>query len=199
MLLLCSNGLSSEPLRKCISDKVNCGTAVIIVTADNEYKGNNYHVPRCKEELESLGCSVDLFDIDIQPIDQLLKYDIVEFIGGNPYYLLQSLKKCHARKVLSMIAADKILIGWSAGALVMGPTIRLIEEYSPEMNICKLDNLEGMCLTDVQILPHYSKFIDRYENCEERCIRYEQEQGCSVIRLNDGEGVLIDEHITLIG
>ncbi len=77
MLLLCSNGLTSVTLGKCISDKLDKGIAALVVTADNEYKSENYHVPRCKEELESLGFEVDIFDVDFQPVDDLLKYDIV--------------------------------------------------------------------------------------------------------------------------
>ncbi|MFG6329288.1 MAG: peptidase E [Lachnospiraceae bacterium] len=198
MLLLCSNGLTSVTLGKCISDKLDKGIAALVVTADNEYKSENYHVPRCKEELESLGFEVDIFDVDFQPVDDLLKYDIVEFIGGNPYYLLQSLKRCDARDVLLSLSKEKILIGWSAGALVMGPTIGIIEEYSPEMNICKLNDLTGMCLTDVQVLPHYKKFIKKYNNCEEKCLAYEQKNKCHVIRINDGEGVLIDDKGTFV-
>lgn len=64
------------------------GTSALVVTADNQYKDKNYHVPRCMEELQSLGLTVDLFDIDISPVEQLLSYDVVEFIGGNPFYLL---------------------------------------------------------------------------------------------------------------
>ena len=43
---------------------------------------------RCVEELKSLNLTVDIFDIDSQPVELLLNYDIVEFIGGNPFYLL---------------------------------------------------------------------------------------------------------------
>ena len=91
MLILCSNGLSSDILLSQLSSKVvDCKTAALVVTADNEYKENNYHVPRCVAELQSLNLNVDTFDLDKQPADLLLNYDVVEFIGGNPYYLLHA-------------------------------------------------------------------------------------------------------------
>ena len=89
MLILCSNGLTSEKLLASVSERaIDCKMAVLVVTADNEYKEKNYHVQRCVEELKSLNLTVDIFDIDSQPVELLLNYDIVEFIGGNPFYLL---------------------------------------------------------------------------------------------------------------
>ena len=94
MLILCSNGLTSEKLLSCVRDKVQGHTtAALVVTADNEYKEKNYHVPRCVKELETLGLLVDIFDLDKQSADELLHYDIVEFIGGNPFYLLQTIPR----------------------------------------------------------------------------------------------------------
>ena len=44
----------------------------------------------------------------------------------------------------------------------------------------------------VQVLPHYSRFLTRFERFEERCCDYEKAHQVSVIRLNDGDGVIID-------
>ena len=193
MLVLCSNGLSSETLLARIREKtVGCKTAALVVTADNEYKECNYHVPRCVSELQALNLHVDIFDLDHQPATLLLNYDVVEFIGGNPYYLLHSIRKNNATKSLREIAATKILIGWSAAAFVFGPTLELVNRYSPEMNFLGLADLSGLSLTEVQVLPHYSKFLTRFEKFEEKCCIYEKERHVHVIRLNDGDGVFID-------
>lgn len=164
----------------------------MVVTADHAYKERNYHIPRCKDELASLGFDSALFDIDVQPPEELLQYDAVEFIGGNPYYLLKSLREHNCKKVLSVLAEEKMLIAWSAGALVMGPTIAMIDQYSPEMNQWHITDYTGMNLTEVQVLPHYSKFLKRYNRLEELCREYERNNQCTVIRMNDGEGVLIE-------
>lgn len=163
MLVLCSNGLSSKILLETISSKiVGCKTAALVVTADNEYKENNYHVPRCTSELEALNLSVDFFDLDMQPAELLLNYDVVEFIGGNPYYLLHSIRENNAFEILKDISANKILIGWSAAAFVFGPTLDLVNCYSPEMNFIGLTDLRALSLTNIQVLPHYSKFLTRF-------------------------------------
>lgn len=193
MLILCSNGLSSDKLLSCINDEmVACKTAALVVTADNEYKENNYHVHRCVEELESLNLSVDIFDLDKQSADLLFDYDVVEFIGGNPYYLLHSIRENNAIEILKDIATKRILIGWSAAAFVFGPTLELVNCYSPEMNFLGLTDLKGIALTNIEVLPHYNKFIQRFEAFEEKCSIYEEENKVNVIRINDGDGVFID-------
>ena len=145
MLVLCSNGLSSKEILSHINDMVShCKTAALVVTADNEYKESNYHVSRCVSELESLNLKVDIFDLDKQPADLLLDYDVVEFIGGNPYYLLHSIRENNATEILKAIAINRILTGWSAAAFVFSPTLELVNCYSPEMNFLGLTDLRGL-------------------------------------------------------
>ncbi len=192
MLILTSNGLSSEKLLKGASDYIKSGKAALIVTADNEYKEKNYHVERLTKELLSLGLSVECFDFDRQSPDELKKYDVIELIGGNPYYLLQSIQENQFYDVLDFFAENKCIIGCSAGALVLTPSLDLIDLYTPEMNIVGLKDLTACHFTDIQILPHYKKFLKRYERFEEKCLEFETANNCTVIRLNDGEGVIIE-------
>ena len=174
MLVLCSNGLSSNKILAYMKEKVvSCKTAALVVTADNEYKENNYHVARCIKELETLDLKVDVFDLDKQPANLLLQYDVVEFIGGNPYYLLHSIRENNAQEILRDIAQNKVLIGWSAAAFVFSPTLELVNCYSPEMNFVRLTDLSALSLTEVQVLPHYSRFLAKFDKFEEKCCEYE--------------------------
>ncbi len=134
--------------------------------------------------------NVDIFDIDNQHINDLLSYDVVEFIGGNPYYLLKVLNEVNAKDVLKQIVNEKILIGWSAGALVMTTSIGIINEFYTEMNEWNITDFKAMNLNNVQIVPHYSKFINKYNDFEERCNKYEQNNNCKLIRLNEGENMM---------
>lgn len=193
MLILCSNGLSSENLLNSIKSKLHgCKTAALVVTADNVYKENNYHVARCIAELKSLHLSTEIFDLDKQPAENLLAYDVVEFIGGNPFYLLNSIREHRAVEILKKIRSEKILIGWSAAAFVFSPTLELVNLYSPEMNFLGLNDLRGLALTSIEVLPHYNKFIQKFEQFEERCKAYEASRNINVIRMNDGDGIFID-------
>ncbi len=192
MLLLCSDGLTgvsiAEELQKHTKE---CKTAAVVVTADNEYKENNYHVPERREELLCMGLTVETFDIDTSDAELLLSYDMVEFIGGNPFYLLDSIRKHSAEPVLRALAEQKILIAISAAAFAVGPSLELVNEYTPEQNIVSMTDLTGLSLTETEVLPHYSRFAKRFDRFEERCREYEQRRGTNVIRLNDGDGVFL--------
>ena len=193
MLILCSNGLSSDKLLAYVGQKmIGCKSAALVVTADNEYKEKNYHVSRCVKELEMLNLTVDIFDLDKQPAELLLNYDVVEFIGGNPFYLLHAIREHNASNILRFLAHNKILIGWSAAAFVFSPTLELVNTYSPEMNFLGLTDLSGLALTNIEVLPHYSRFRTKFEHFEERCRAYEEEHNVTVTRISDGEGIIMD-------
>ena len=193
MLLLCSDGLTSPALLEAVRPHVaGKRIAALVVTADDQYREKNWHVPRCVSELEALGLAVSLFDVDARPAGELLAFDVVEFIGGNPFYLLDALRRADARQVLVTLARDRLLIGWSAAAFAFGPTLELVNRYSPQLNTVGLTDLTAMALTDAQVLPHYSRFLTRFEHFEATCAAYEQEKGCKVLRLDDGEGLLIE-------
>lgn len=200
MIALLSNGITSEALKNALSKYINTlSSAAVVVTADNEYKERNYHVPRVINELKEFGLSVDTFDFDTQDATELLKYDVVEFIGGNPYYLLNSIRVHNASDVIKQLAEKKVLLGWSAGAMVFTPSIEIVDKVTPEMNILDIDNLNASALTNTHILPHYSKFEKRFTGLEEMCNAYQQEHNCSIVRLDDGDGIIIDNGIeTLI-
>lgn len=201
MLVLCSNGLTSQQLVQYISEKTaRCQSAALVVTADNIYKEHNYHVERCIRELEALNLSVRTFDLDQEPASRLLQFDVVEFIGGNPFYLLDSIRKHNAAPILQEIAEKNVLIGWSAAAFVFGPTLSLVNLYSPELNFLNLTDLAGLALTQLQVLPHYSKFLSKIAFFEETCAEYEQQNNITVYRMNDGEGIVTDgSAITFLG
>ncbi|MBQ9747001.1 MAG: Type 1 glutamine amidotransferase-like domain-containing protein [Clostridia bacterium] len=190
--------VSSDILLAAAKKYINGGKAALVVTADNEYKEKNYHVECLTRELQILGLTVEIFDFDVQEPKELDCYDIVEIIGGNPYYLLDSIRKNGFGDVLLDFAENKCLIGCSAGALVLTPTLALVNELTPEMNIVNLRDLSACRLTDICIMPHYSKFIKRYAGLEEKCLKFERESDCRLIRLDDGEAVVIESGKTNI-
>lgn len=199
MILLCSNGLTShELLREAQKYVGDAKKAALVVTADPQYKEKNYHVERCCKQLSCLGLETEIFDFDTQPAEALLQYGVVELIGGNPYYLLHSIRQHNGGDVLRRIAEQGLLIGWSAGALVLEQTIGLIDRYLPDLNFVGLQDRAGLGLTDIQILPHYSKLQKQDASTEDKCRQYETENHCTVLRLDDGEGVLLEKEPRVI-
>ena len=60
-----------------------------------------------------------------------------------------------------------------------------------------LTDLSALSLTNIQVLPHYSKFLTRFERFEEKCRTYEKQHNVNVIRINDGDGVFIDRDVQI--
>ena len=134
-------------------------------------------------------------------MDSNIVVKVLNIKTGIKYYFVGLLAMVFFNMALSMIlkdiSANKILIGWSAAAFVFGPTLELVNCYSPEMNFLGLTDLSGLSLTDVQVLPHYSKFLSKFEKFEEKCCIYEERNGVKVIRINDGDGVFVDKEIII--
>lgn len=194
MILLTSNGLSSQNLLNCVSEySGDMRSAVLVTTASVGYKEKDKHIPRLSEELRTLGLSVNFFDFDTDQPEKLLQYDLIEIIGGNPLYLLNSIGNSKAEKILETVAKEKFLVGISAGSLVLQRNIDLIAGYSPEMNEeVGLKDFTGLGLVNIEILPHYHRFLNIFERFEERAREYEIKNNCSVIRIDDGQGVLAE-------
>lgn len=193
MIILTSNGLSSDKLiaeaRKYVP---NGGKAVIITTASLGYKEKDWHIPRLTGELQSLGLSVDTFDFDTQEPDLLESYNVVEILGGNPFHLLKHLQRNENRAIIKKIAEEKVLIGISAGTIVLQKDIKLVAQFNPEMNKeIGLTDLTGLGLTDLNILPHYQRFLSQYEDLEALVKQFEQANHCTVTQVNDGEAFII--------
>ena len=194
MVVLTSNGLTSNKLIKEIKPYMkNLQKAVIITTASFPYKENDKHIPRITKELKNLGLSVDYFDFDTDEPELLLQYDVIEINGGNPFYLLAAIKKANAETLIKRISKEKLLIGISAGSIIMQKDMNLIAEFTPEMNdTVNLPDFSALGIVDVQIIPHYHRFIHRFDSFEQRIKKYELDNNCSVLRMDDGDGLFVE-------
>lgn len=195
MLILSSNGLTSPALLEAARVQIRpwMQRAALVTTASLGYKEQDRHVPQRLKELDALGLAAECFDFDDRPARSFANYDAAVFLGGNPFYLLKSLRACGAAPILKGFLEDeKLLIGCSAGSLVMQRSIALIARYSPELNdsVGLLDTI-GLGLTDVEILPHYHRFLPRFEHFEKRAQAYERETGIPVLRIDDGQAVFL--------
>ncbi len=192
MLILTSNGLSSPAAIEQATPYLANKTCALVTTASVGYKAQDRHVPRLAQELLSCGTScVELFDFDEQTPAELAQYDAALLIGGNPFYLLDSIRKRGFADALRDLTQRGTLIGVSAGSLVLTPSIGIITRFTPEMNDdVGLTDLTALNLYPQEILPHYSKFLTRFERFEEKATLYERQHGVKLVRMNDGEVIL---------
>lgn len=204
MVILASNGLSSDKIinefKKVLHDSDK--KAAIVTTASWDVKENATCVPIIKDIYKIMGIETTCVDIETEDSKELLKYDIVEIIGGNPFYLMKVIDNTNFKEVINkMLQQDKIIIGWSAGAFVFQESMKLSYDFTPEMNDdkVKLKDLSGMNIVDFEIMPHCQWFVTQFDNFEDRIKEYEKEYNKTVYRLNDGEAIFVyDDQITLI-
>ena len=97
MVVITSNGLSSDKLLYDLFPYTqNLSSAVIVKTASNSVPGEDKSLPWLEDELQMLRLSVDWFDFDTDDPSELLRYDVVEMSGGDPFYLRESIRKANA-------------------------------------------------------------------------------------------------------
>ncbi len=191
MILLASDGITGKNLAKYCKDNFKAKKAALVVTALEDHKEKDFCVPRCIDELANFCESVDIFDFDFDSPEKLSPYDLVCMTGGNVFYLLNSIKSSRAQRILKHFADEKVLIGWSAGACVLGPRLELVYQFEPDDRYGR--DFDGLNFCDLEIMPHYSSYIRDFENFEERIALYERKYNKKIIRISDGDGIIISD------
>ena len=194
MLVLTSNGLTTPDLIQKATPFLKGKRCALVTTASVGFKEKDWHVPRLAEELFSCGAaSVELFDFDLQSPEAFSAYDAAMLIGGNPFYLLASIRKHGFADVLNIFGKDKTLIGVSAGSMnCTSPVYAQPELPGESIDPEYIRFIPGLGISDVQILPHYQMVKDNmldgrrlYED-----ITYGDSHGRSFYAIPDGSYVL---------
>jgi len=162
-------------------------SVAIITTASAEWKEKNKHAILAKQMLDEMGFKqVKFIDIEFEKPNKLKKFDILYINGGNPFYLLYHLKKSGADKIIIQLAyKGAIIIGISAGGIVLGPNINIVDYFDRKINTVKLKDLTGLNLTNSIIYPHYIKDV------EKKIKKFEKKYQSKVKRLSDSQSALI--------
>jgi dipeptidase E len=96
-------------------------------------------------------------DIEWQPdrLKSLLGCDAIHLSGGNTYYFLMWLRKRKMMEVLrEYVAKGGVLVGVSAGAILMTPDITTSSLCGDELVPGETD-FKGLGLVDFAFVPHY--------------------------------------------
>ncbi|MFJ7754780.1 Type 1 glutamine amidotransferase-like domain-containing protein [Peribacillus muralis] len=97
--------------------------------------------------------------------------------------------------VKDLAEQNTAFVGVSAGAIILGPNIDVVNHFTPQLNSVDMKNFAGLGLTDIAVFPHYNR-EDLFPNTagksiEDRLKEFELIIECSVVRLKDDESILI--------
>jgi dipeptidase E len=132
---------------------------------------------------------IDNASADPREGDKLLNADTVLISGGNTFQLLSNLRESGLDKTILEFShkQDNTLAGFSAGALVLTPTITICNLPGFDKNIVGLDNLDGLGIVDFEIFPHYKK-----QSCETVINKYRKTTNNQVREITDEAYISLD-------
>jgi dipeptidase E len=144
-----------------------------------------------------------IFPLDVpfneNSLDKIFKRDMIYLAGGNTYYFLKYLRKSGFKnRIGHFLRRGGILVGQSAGAIVMTPNILTagFPSFDKDENEVKIKNLTGFKLVNFEFFPHYihsRRYIDELQ-------RYSRISKNPVLACYDGSGVVINgQRTTFVG
>lgn len=125
-------------------------------------EGSEQYIEQWKEIANKHKAQFNVIDNTVNDSRQkvlLLSSNIVVISGGNTFNLLHNLRKSGLDRSLRDFAEkqDFILAGFSAGALVLTPTIEVCNLPDFDENLVGIDDFSGLNIVNFEIFPHYER------------------------------------------
>lgn len=195
-VLLTSCGLITEDIKNRFlgsisKDRDVARLKVSIITTGSPAKENNRYAQRAMQDFKDMGFRhIDFVDIEFDDPQILADRDVVYINGGNPFTLLDHARQSGADEVIRKLATQHVtMIGVSAGALLLGPNIKIVDWFTPQMNTIGLTDFTALGVIDQLIFPHYDRedlFQDGTDaTIEQRITAFELKENCQVARLKE--------------
>ncbi|MBD8071568.1 Type 1 glutamine amidotransferase-like domain-containing protein [Bacillus sp. PS06] len=195
-ILFTSSGLSTNSIKEkflelLIDSPTNLKVGIITTASDK--KADNKYARRARTDFLAMGFNkVEFIDVEFDDIERLEECNVIYINGGNPFYLLYHLKNSGADKKLKALSeGNVILIGVSAGAVILGPDISIVDFFTPHLNTVNLKDLTGLKITDNIVFPHYDRedLFPSSLSIEERILKYEAVYQKKVLRIADDDAI----------
>jgi peptidase E len=123
-------------------------------------------------------------------LEKLDRCNVLLITGGNTYELLKNLRASGFDEKIKDFSKrdDTVIAGFSAGAIVLGSTLRLLNNrWSKLRDINKvgIKDINGLGIIDKEIFPHYT------DGDKEDLDKYIKEYNTEVITLKDDEFLVV--------
>lgn len=135
-------------------------SVAFIPTAADPYEDKSF-VDEDRQKLLELGYQVTDIDLKIHTYETLTEilspFNIIFVAGGNSFYLLEKCLEVNFKKILEDLLEEKIYIGSSAGAVILGPNIEPYKNMDDPSKAQKLESYSGINIINFLVLPHFGK------------------------------------------
>lgn len=179
------NGGSYYPESKEIDkrwiSKINDNDLIIFVPAATTRSQESYF-DFFKKQMSVYGLSnVEYVDLYTN-WERAREAKVIYIAGGNTYKLIDIMRKSGFADFLKQHKKSLIIIGNSAGAVVLGKDIRT----SNDSDIIGIDNMCGLGLVDYSICPHYT------EEKDNRLINLSNKLNETVLGIPEESALIVD-------
>ncbi len=136
---------------------------VIAYMPSNGIKYGKEYIKQWENYAQKYGAKFNVIDNTTNNINEqkkLLDSNILIITGGNTFNLLHNLRNFGLDKtIMEFIKKPEfVLAGFSAGALVLTPNIKICDlPPDNDENIIGLNDLTGLGIVDFEVFPHYEK------------------------------------------
>jgi len=124
-------------------------------------------------------------------LEKVLKSDVIYLSGGNTFYFLKHLQKSGVAALLrSFVKRGGVLVGESAGSIVMTPEIRTASfpYFDRDDNDVNLRDWKALSLVNFEFFPHY-KSSKRYDRILSR--HSKRSKSRPIYACPDGSGIIL--------
>lgn len=184
-----------EDLQNALRDEISKrGNRIAYISSEPQQGERPYYFSVVKDyKVINNSIEIDYFDLSDafsdEDLSKLAAYGAVFLSGGNTYTFLDSARRRGLQKILEQILEKNgLLIGVSAGALMMTPTIELAKSE----NLIGLQDSSGFGFVPFEFFPHYTK--------ENKNFPMNYSTARTVYLCKDGDGIFVSgESVTMFG
>lgn len=146
--------------------------------------------------------SVSYFDLDMEydesKLSEVFNFDALHLSGGNTFYFLSTIRKRNfINMIRSYVMNNGILIGVSAGSILMTNSIELagFGDYA-DQNFVGITDLSSLGLVNFEFLPHWDGSTDGIELLR----KYSKMKDTIIYACRDNDGIIVNnDKVKLIG
>jgi dipeptidase E len=197
-LLSKTDNLNTE-LRLALSQEINnYDHKIAYISSAKQTEEKKYYLTTIKDfKKVNDECVLDYFDLSSDftddDLEKLKKYKIIYLSGGNTFDFLKDSKERNLREILKSVLNNSLIIGASAGAIMMTPQINI--SYICDSNDVNLQDLSSFKFVSFEFHPHFKEedlgWLQNYKS---------NDSVYKILACKDGDGVQYkDNAITLFG